>query len=75
MTQMKARNYEELANVAEIVFKYEGKGEDTEILKLLDKKYDALMDKLMLEALEKQLGQCGAVDFCFWITTCLVTCS
>eukprot|EP00794_Sanderia_malayensis_P006079 gene6079-6782_t len=55
--QMKSRHYEELSNVAELMFTYEGKSTDHDIIKALDKKYDALMDKLILEGLQNQLGQ------------------
>ncbi len=54
---MNSRKYEELSNVAEVIFAYEGKSSDNEIMKALDKKYDALMDKLILEGLQKQLGK------------------
>ena len=46
-----------LHNVATLLFKYEGTGAtDGDLMKALDKKYDALLDKLALEALEKQMG-------------------
>ena len=55
--EINARKYEELSNVAEVIFSYEGAGTDKEIVKALDKKYDALMDKLVLDALKNQLGK------------------
>ena len=55
--EINARKYEELSNVAEVIFSYEGAGTDREIVKALDKKYDALMDKLVLDALKNQLGK------------------
>ena len=55
--QINARKYEELSNVAEVIFSYEGAGTDKEIVKALDKKYDTLMDKLILDALKSQLGK------------------
>jgi len=54
--EINARKYEEVSNVAEVIFSYEGTGTDKEIVKALDKKYDALMDKLVLDALKNQLG-------------------
>ena len=55
--EINARKYEEVSNVAEVIFSYEGTGTDKEIVKALDKKYDALMDKLVLDALKNQLGK------------------
>ena len=43
-------------NVATVLLRYEGAGTDDEILKALDNKYDTLKDKLLLEAMKKQLG-------------------
>ena len=57
MRQIDARKYEEMSNVAEVVFSYEGASTDKEIVKALEKKYDTLMDKLILDALKKQLGK------------------
>ena len=46
-------------NVATVVLRYEGRGTDDELLQALDKKYDALKDKLLLEALKKQMSMYG----------------
>ena len=43
-------------NVATVLLEYDGTGSDQELVKALDQKYDALKDKLLLEALKKQLG-------------------
>lgn len=43
-------------NVAVVLLEYDGTGSDQELIGALDKKYDALKDKLLLEALKKQLG-------------------
>ena len=43
-------------NVATVLLEYDGTGSDQELVNALDKKYDALKDKLLLEALKKQLG-------------------
>ena len=45
-----------LQNVATVLLEYDGTGSDQELVKALDQKYDALKDKLLLEALKKQLG-------------------
>ena len=39
-----------------MLLEYDGTGSDQELIKALDQKYDALKDKLLLEALKKQLG-------------------
>lgn len=46
-----------LENVATVLLEYDGTGSDQELINALDKKYDALKDKLLLEALKKQLGK------------------
>ena len=43
-------------NVATVLLEYDGTGSDQDLIKALDQKYDALKDKLLLEALKKQLG-------------------
>lgn len=43
-------------NVATVLLEYDGTGSDQDLINALDKKYDALKDKLLLEALKKQLG-------------------
>ena len=63
--QIDARKYEELSNVAEVIFSYEGAGTDKEIVKALDKKYDALMDKLILDSLKNQLGKIRLIYMSF----------
>ena len=63
--QINARKYEEVSNVAEVVFSYEGAGTDKEIVNALDKKYDALMDKLILDSLKNQLGNV-LLAFCYF---------
>lgn len=40
-----------------MLLEYDGKGSDQDLIKALDQKYDALKDKLLLEALQKQLGK------------------
>lgn len=60
---MDGRKYEELSNVAEVIFAYEGVCTDKEIVKALEKKYDTLMDKLILDALKNQLGKTFALPF------------
>lgn len=55
--QIQARKDAAVENVATVLLRYEGPGTDDEILKALDSKYDALKDKLLLEALKKQLGE------------------
>lgn len=54
--QEQERNDEVLENVATVLLEYDGTGSDKELVKALDQKYDALKDKLLLEALKKQLG-------------------
>ena len=44
-------------NVATVLLDYDGTGTDQDLVKALDQKYDALKDKLLLEALKKQLGK------------------
>ena len=44
-------------NVATVLLDYDGTGTDQDLIKALDQKYDALKDKLLLEALKKQLGK------------------
>jgi len=57
-------------NVATVLLRYEGPGTDDQILKALDNKYDALKDKLLLEALKKQLGMYGGdQQWTFFIMT------
>jgi hypothetical protein len=55
-SQIQARKDCASENVATILLRYEGAGTDEQILKALDNKYDTLKDKLLLEALQKQLG-------------------
>lgn len=54
--QEQGRKDEVLENVATVLLEYDGTGSDQELVKALDQKYDALKDKLLLEALKKQLG-------------------
>lgn len=54
--QEQERKDEVLENVATVLLEYDGTGSDQELVKALDQKYDALKDKLLLEALKKQLG-------------------
>lgn len=54
--QEQERKDEVLENVATVLLEYDGTGSDKELVKALDQKYDALKDKLLLEALKKQLG-------------------
>lgn len=46
-----------MENVAAVLLCYDGLGTNDEILQALENKYDALKDKLLLEALRKQLGK------------------
>ena len=56
--QLQAQNEVHLVNACELVFKYEGSAaKDEDIVKALDKKYDTLLDKLALEALQKQMSE------------------
>ena len=48
---------EHMENVAAVLLYYDGLGTNDEILQALKSKYDALKDKLLLEALRKQLGK------------------
>ena len=50
------RKSKQVECVAHVLFQYEGIVKDEEIVKALDKKYDALLDKLALEALQKQMS-------------------
>ena len=45
-----------MENVATVLLCYDGLGSNDEILQALENKYDTLRDKLLLEALKKQLG-------------------
>ncbi|XP_038068700.1 trichohyalin-like isoform X2 [Patiria miniata] len=44
-------------NVLNVFTQYEGAAEDDDILKALDKKYDCLKDKLLIDILRSQLGE------------------
>jgi len=55
--QEQERKDQVLENVATVLLEYDGTGSDQELVKALDQKYDALKDKLLLEALKKQLGR------------------
>ena len=48
-------------NVASVLLDYDGTGTDQDLIKALDEKYDVLKDKLLLEALKKQLGNVDAL--------------
>ncbi|XP_033123436.1 trichohyalin-like isoform X2 [Anneissia japonica] len=52
---MKRKN-QEGRNVLLVFTEYEGIGDEDELLKALDKKYDTLKDKLLMESLRKQAG-------------------
>lgn len=54
--QEQERKDQVVENVATVLLEYDGTGSDQELVKALDQKYDALKDKLLLEALKKQLG-------------------
>jgi len=54
--QEQERKDEVVENVAAVLLEYDGTGSVQELVKALDQKYDALKDKLLLEALKKQLG-------------------
>ena len=54
--QEQERNDGVVENVATVLLEYDGTGSDQDLIKALDQKYDALKDKLLLEALKKQLG-------------------
>ena len=47
-----------------MLLEYDGTGSDQELVKALDQKYDALKDKLLLEALKKQLGTSSSDFYC-----------
>ena len=55
--QEQERKTEVLENVATVLLEYDGTGSDQDLVSALDQKYDALKDKLLLEALKKQLGK------------------
>lgn len=55
--EIQAFKSEHMNNVAGILLCYDGLGTNDEILQALENKYDALRDKLLLEALRKQLGE------------------
>ncbi|PFX16028.1 hypothetical protein AWC38_SpisGene19720 [Stylophora pistillata] len=50
------RKDEVVENVATVLLEYDGTGSDKDLISALDQKYDTLKDKLLLEALKKQLG-------------------
>ena len=54
--EIQAYKSEHMENVAAVLLCYDGLGSNDEILQALENKYDALRDKLLLEALRKQLG-------------------
>lgn len=54
--EIQACKSEHMENVAAVLLRYDGLGTNDEILQALESKYDALRDKLLLEALRKQLG-------------------
>lgn len=51
------RKDEVVENVATVLLEYDGTGSDNDLISALDQKYDALKDKLLLEAIKKQLGR------------------
>ena len=51
------RKDEVVENVATVLLEYDGTGSDKDLISALDQKYDALKDKLLLEAIKKQLGR------------------
>jgi hypothetical protein len=55
--EIQAYKSEHMENVAAVLLCYDGLGSNDEILQALENKYDALRDKLLLEALRKQLGR------------------
>ncbi|XP_071961658.1 uncharacterized protein [Antedon mediterranea] len=63
--EMSRLRYEEITkrkhhvghNILAVFTEYEGIGDEDELLKALDKKYDTLRDKLLLESLKKQAGE------------------
>ena len=61
--QLQSRKDELVENVVCVLLRYDGAGSEQELLKALDQKYDALKDKLMLDALQKQLGNYELVFF------------
>lgn len=63
--QEQERKDEVVENVATVLLEYDGTGSDQELVKALDQKYDALKDKLLLEALKKQLGMSTSDRYLF----------
>ena len=57
MEEIRTYKSEHMENVAAVLLCYDGLGTNDEILQALENKYDALKDKLLLEALRKQLGK------------------
>ena len=51
------RKTKKYQNIATVIFKNDANVDEEELVKALDKKYDALLDKLALDALKKQLGK------------------
>ena len=56
--QIQTYKSEYMENVASVLMTYDGLGTNDEILRALENKYDTLRDKLLLDALRKQLGGC-----------------
>lgn len=55
--QIEARQDRIATNVVDVVTKYEGVSDDNRIIDALEKKYDSLRDKLLLESLISQFGR------------------
>ena len=62
--EIQAYKSEHMENVAAVLLCYDGLGSNDEILQALEKKYDALRDKILLEALRKQLGKPVHFEIC-----------
>ena len=70
------RKDEVVENVATVLLEYDGTGSDKDLISALDQKYDALKDKLLLEAIKKQLGKgCSGLNLlpilvlsCFYLS-------
>ena len=55
--QIEDQKYGRYENVASLVFKADSQTGDDVMVKALDQKYNTLLDKLLLESLEKQMGK------------------
>lgn len=55
--EINSRHWQAGENVIHVLTRHEGEAEDDVLLKALEEKYDAMRDKLLIEALMKQYGE------------------